>query len=369
MQGPAGKYPALQVHPGRRCNLQCLHCYSDSGPDVSEQLDIDVLRTVVGDAATLGYVVMSVSGGEPLLYSALGELLRVSHEAGLATTVTTNGMLLDQRHLDILQADCDLIAISLDGVPESHNLMRNSPRAFDDMCAKLEGLRASGIRFGFIFTLTFHNVNELEWVAEFAVEQGAKLLQLHPLEPVGRAVYTLDGSLPDAEENAAAVVEAVRIRELYKDVIDVQIDLATIPALLEHPTRVFVREATVCGEQTVADIIAPLVIESSGVVSPLQYGFPRAWSWGNIKNARLPELASSWLSRDYAAFLALCKLVYEQAVTNDDEPVLNWYQHIQAAASRFSPRQIRDIMSQSGDSGTCDRLRTMASAPAGHSPL
>ncbi len=368
MQGPAGKYPALQVHPGRRCNLQCLHCYSDSGPEVSEQLDIDVLRTVVVDAATLGYVVISVSGGEPLLYSALGELLRVSHDAGLATTVTTNGMLLDQRHLDILKADCDLIAISLDGVAESHNVMRNSPRAFVDMCAKLEGLRASGIRFGFIFTLTFHNVHELEWVAQFAVEQGAKLLQLHPLEPVGRATATLDGSVPDAEENAAAVVEAVRIRELYKDVIEVQIDLATIPALLEHPTRVFVREAAVCGEQTVADIIAPLVIESSGVVSPLQYGFPPAWSWGNIRNARLPELAALWLSRDYTAFLTLCRLVYEQAVTNDEEPVLNWYQHIQAAASRFSPLQVRDRMMQSGATGTFDSQRYMDSDPVGHAP-
>jgi hypothetical protein len=135
--------------------------------------------------------------------------------------------------------------------------------------------------------------------------------------------------------------EAVRIRELYKDIIDVQIDLATIPALLDHPTRVFVREATLCGEQTVADVVAPLVVESSGQVSPLQYGFPRAWSWGNIKEARLPDLAASWLSRDYAAFLTLCRSVYEQLVTNDDEPVLNWYQHIFAAASRVSPLQIR----------------------------
>ena len=270
MDGPAGKYPTLQVHPGRRCNLQCLHCYSDSGPAVSERLDIDLLRGVVADAAAIGYKVLSVSGGEPLLYPALGELLRASHAAGLATTVTTNGMLLGRRQLDILEADCDLVAISLDGLPESHNFMRNSPRAFDKMCARLQGLRASGIPFGFIFTLTFHNVHELDWVAQFAVEQGAKLLQLHPLEPVGRATRTLDGSLPDGEENAAALFEAVRIRELYKDVIDVQIDLATIPALLEHPTRVFVREATVCGEQTVADVVAPLVVESSGCVSPLQ---------------------------------------------------------------------------------------------------
>ena len=87
------------------------------------------------------------------------------------TTVTTNGMLLEQRQLDVLRADCDLVAISLDGIPESHNFMRNSPRAFDEMCARLPAARLwDSLRF--IFTLTFHNVHELDWVAEFAVEQG-----------------------------------------------------------------------------------------------------------------------------------------------------------------------------------------------------
>jgi len=332
-------------------------------------LDIDLLRGVVGDAAAIGYKVLSVAGGEPLLYPALGKLLRASHAAGLATTVTTNGMLLGRRQLDMLAADCDLLAISLDGMPESHNYMRNSSRAFEKMCARLQGLRACGIPFGFIFTLTFHNVHELEWVAQFAVEQGAELLQLHPLEPVGRATRTLDGSLPDGEENAAALFEAVRIRDLYKDVIDVQIDLATIPALLDHPTRVFVRDATVCGEQTVADVVAPLVVESSGLVSPLQYGFPRAWSWGNIKHARLPELAASWLSRDYATFLTLCRSVYQQLVSNDDEPVLNWYQHVFAAALRCSPAQAREMTVPTGADAGFDRRSGVASDPLGSAPV
>jgi hypothetical protein len=97
-------------------------------------------------------------------------------------------------------------------------------------------------------------------------------------------------------------------------------------------------------ERTVADFIAPLVVESSGVVSPLQYGFPRAWSWGNIKMGRLPDMAASWVSRDYLAFVTMCTQVYQQLVTNDDQLVLNWYQHVCAAASQSSPSQIRNTM-------------------------
>ena len=34
----------LQVHPTRRCNLRCLHCYSSSGPDQREELPLAMLR-------------------------------------------------------------------------------------------------------------------------------------------------------------------------------------------------------------------------------------------------------------------------------------------------------------------------------------
>jgi hypothetical protein len=130
-----------------------------------------------------------------------------------------------------------------------------------------------------------------------------------------------------------------------------------------------VREATLCGEQTVADVVAPLVVESSGWISPLQYGFPRAWSWGNIKEARLPELAASWLSRDYMAFLSLCRSVYEQLVTNDDEPVLNWYQHVFAAATRLSPPQAREMMMSTCADVTFDRRKGVGSDAVRSAPV
>ena len=135
MSGPAGSLPAIQIHPTRRCNLRCLHCYSDSGPEVSEQLDIEVIRRVLVDAAELGYRVATVSGGEPLTYEKLPELLRAAHDQGMVTTVTTNGMPLDERRIEWLKPDADLVAISLDGLPDSHNTMRGSDHAFETIRA------------------------------------------------------------------------------------------------------------------------------------------------------------------------------------------------------------------------------------------
>ena len=65
----------IQIHPTRHCNLQCLHCYSLSGPDAREAIDIATLTAAVTDAAAAGYEVVGVSGGEPLLYGELRALL------------------------------------------------------------------------------------------------------------------------------------------------------------------------------------------------------------------------------------------------------------------------------------------------------
>src|SRR5437016_2217234 len=96
-------------------------------------------------------------------------------------------ILLDEAHVTQLRGKVDLLAISLDGVPESHNRMRSHPRAFEIMVQRLDGLRKSDIVFGFIFTLSQYNLDELPWVAEFAVAQRAQLLQIHPLQETGRA--------------------------------------------------------------------------------------------------------------------------------------------------------------------------------------
>src|SRR5215831_1684209 len=141
---PALTTPVLQLHPTRRCNLRCLHCYSNSAPAERYEQDVLQLVEVVGEAAKQGYRVVSISGGEPLLYSGLSSLLTEARRLGMHTTVTTNGLLLNEGRTEMLAGLSDFLAISLDGVPERHNYLRNAARAFELMQQKLERVRQSG---------------------------------------------------------------------------------------------------------------------------------------------------------------------------------------------------------------------------------
>lgn len=261
------------------------------------------------------------------MYRPLPELLEHAHAYGLRTTVTTNGMLLTKRLLDSLSGKVDVLAISLDGVPASHNRIRASDEAFSKMAAKLEGVRASGIPFGFIFTLTQHNLGELDWVAKFALEQGARLLQIHPLEQVGRAKEMLAGQTPDTTENTFAHLEGLRIQELAGDRMLVQVDVVDSRALPAHRAHVFADEPVADDERALlGDLLSPLVIEADGTVVPLEYGFSRAFALGNLHDAGLRDLAERWRGDRLAEFRRVCRSVYERLTGETDIPYSNWYE-------------------------------------------
>jgi MoaA/NifB/PqqE/SkfB family radical SAM enzyme len=328
--GPTGDvFKALQIHPTRFCNLTCLHCYSSSGPDQREELSAPLLVDAITEAYAEGYNDVAFSGGEPILYGELRRLLEHAKGLGMATNLTSNGMLLNGERLAQLEGVTDLLAISLDGVPESHNKMRNSPIAFQKMSANLEGVRKTGIPFGFIFTLTMTNLHELKWVTEFAVEQGASLLQIHPLEEVGRGMTKLQGHRPDEVEAAFAYLQTVRLQAEVGNRLAIRIDLIDRELLRPQADRVYAGACcTRAEDRRLADMLSPLVIEQDGAVVPLQFGFSRRYQVGNLHESGFSEMAESWKRNVFGDFQALCNKVYEAEMGEDDLPIFNWYEAI-----------------------------------------
>ncbi|MFI5973103.1 radical SAM/SPASM domain-containing protein [Streptomyces sp. NPDC051452] len=327
----------LQVHPTRRCNLRCLHCYSSSGPDVAETTELSVLKQAVADAAALGYDVLGVSGGEPTLYRPLDDLLRTARSHGMRTTVTSNGMLLTGRRLSELAGLVDVLAISLDGVPDSHVRMRQDPRSFAAMQRRLPLVRDSGIPFGFIFTLTQFNIQELAWVADFAVAAGAALLQIHPLEAEGNAVGALPDAVPDVTEMLFSVLEAARLRTSTDLVI--QLDLVERGNLVSQADRFRLGDSGDEGDgqgdgpaERLSSWLSPLVVETDGTVVPFTYGFDRRFALGNLHETPLSAQARTW---DPAPFRDLCRRVHADLASDYGPAFVNWYDEV-TRASRAS---------------------------------
>jgi len=233
-------------------------------------------------------------------------------------------MLLSERFLDRIRDHLDLLAISLDGMPDSHDRMRGT-NVFATMERRLPSVRQSGVPFGFIFTLTQHNLHELDWVARFAVEQGAGLLQIHPLEETGRAQHELAGAEPDDVEASIGFLEVGRLQQKYGASIQLQLDLLDRRFIAAHPERVLAAPVVDARALPLSALVSPIIVEPDGTVVPIHYGFNRRLAFGNLHERPLRALASDWRITRMDEFFAICRRAFEDLTAPSELPFVNWY--------------------------------------------
>jgi MoaA/NifB/PqqE/SkfB family radical SAM enzyme len=247
----------------------------------------------------------------------------------MVTAITTNGMLLTQRRVSKLAGVVDLVAVSIDGTPESHVRMRRHPRAFTAMADKLAGLHAAGIPFGMLFTLTQFNVHELSWVADFAEQAGAALLQIHPLHDAGAARTNLTGAAPDDREMMFAVLEALRLGTERGGRISIHVDIAHRDDLLDNPGDVFAEGAPSDPEHlSLADLVRPLVIEANGRVTPLLHGFHPEFELGCLYLHPLSDLGRDWRRERCSAFYEHCRQAWQDLTKPEAASFSSWYDEL-----------------------------------------
>jgi Fe-coproporphyrin III synthase len=324
-KSPTGVAPVLQVHPSRRCNLTCAHCYSSSGPGQREELHIELLSLCLEDAVALGYRQLAVSGGEPLLYGSLVPLLSKARSLGMVTTITTNGMLATRTRWAALASLIDVVAISIDGRPEGHDAIRRCDGAFARTVENLEVIRASGVAFGFIFTLTQYNIDSLEFVVRLAHEQGARSVQVHPLTLHGRAASMLPDSRPDEIELVTALLEAARLGSELGVVVHV--DAVTVAQLVEYQDHVVPSRPA----KQLVDVAPVLVVQADGAVVPLTHEVSHMLQLGSLRDSRLSLLAYNWICCGKGdKLVAACECTWAELTKDNPNTAVYWYDEVAA---------------------------------------
>jgi MoaA/NifB/PqqE/SkfB family radical SAM enzyme len=332
-KSPTGIAPVIQVHPIRRCNLACMHCYSGSGPAAEGQVDQAILAACLRDAAALGYRQLAVSGGEPLLYPYLPQLLSQARELGMLTSLTTNGMLATPSRWERIGALLDVAAISIDGKPEEHDTMRGQRGAFEKTIANLGTIGSSGTVFGFIFTLTRHNLDSLEFVVRLAADHGARSVQVHPLTQTGRAAESLADAGPDGMELIFALLEADRLgRQLG---VAVHVDALSREQLQIYRSHL-VPERPV---RSLASVSPVLVVQPDATVVPLTHEVDSGFYLGSLNQRALGTLSRNWLESGRGDRLALtCERTWDSLNESDwsDSMAVYWYSEVAARTRALS---------------------------------
>jgi MoaA/NifB/PqqE/SkfB family radical SAM enzyme len=316
-------FRTIQIHPTKKCNLTCLHCYSSSSPAHKEMLDVRALNRFLEYAYEDGFNNIAVSGGEPFLYKDLEELLKFTKSLGYQNTLASNGMLLQSEHNRKILEYVDLIAISIDGPEELHDYIRGLKGAFNKMLNGVDVLRALDKPFGFIHTVTPQSWESLIWLGEFAFEKGAKLLQLHPLEQYGRAVEELSGYSVDDTLAHQAFILTSYLRSKYDGKMVIQLDLLHRDYLESFPEAVnsFERECAQNGK--LSDMFDTIIVEETGRILPLVYGFEPEFTIGNVHNFET-KMFEEFISGKVPEIKALFDRTLNKIFSNKDIDIVNW---------------------------------------------
>lgn len=311
----------IQVHPTLACNLTCRHCYSNSGPGLKREIDFDRLTVFLTELRTEGYDVLSISGGEPFLYRRLGDLLQFSRSAGYTNALVTNGMLLGSPSNRQLLSLADLVAVSVDGPPDLHNYVRNSPRAFEKMSEGVQTIRQEVERMGIIHSVSRRSWESLLWLGEWAYEHQADLLQLHLLEKTGRAETDMVGEEVDDLLHHKLFILTTYLKQKYEPRMQLQLDMLTRQSLLNRAGR--------DGEGFLNGFLSEIVINEQGNIVPFSYGFSDEFIIGNIaEHLSLKAMFERFTKQKGDALLALAQRVLHQLRADEDTDFLNWGEYL-----------------------------------------
>ena len=123
-----------------RCNAYCKFCGSRCGDDSAEALRREEVSSEIicncfkkiAEVYDSKGIMINVTGGEALLRNDLFEVMSYASDLGFPWGLVTNGSLIDQFVVEKMKiARMKTISISLDGVSETHNAIRNIPDGFE----------------------------------------------------------------------------------------------------------------------------------------------------------------------------------------------------------------------------------------------
>ena len=108
----------LRISVTDRCNLRCKYCMPEgiSTLPMKDILTYEEIRSVVEQAAELGFRHIRLTGGEPTVRIGLPILLReIRSVPGIEkVSMTTNGILLEKMLPGLIESGLDAVNISLD---------------------------------------------------------------------------------------------------------------------------------------------------------------------------------------------------------------------------------------------------------------
>ncbi|MBN2375591.1 MAG: 12,18-didecarboxysiroheme deacetylase [Sedimentisphaerales bacterium] len=201
LQFSEDKKPIVVWNTTRRCNLRCVHCYSQSADvDYEGELTTKEGLELLDDLGQFGVPVVLFSGGEPLMRRDLLTLIQAAKERGMRAVISTNGTLIDQEKADqFARIGLSYVGVSLDGMRQTNDKFRGKAGAFEKALAGIRCCKKAGVKVGLRFTINKRNVQDIESIFQLLVDEDIPRVCFYHLVYAGRGSKLREEDLSAAE--------------------------------------------------------------------------------------------------------------------------------------------------------------------------
>ena len=134
------KFPlVMMLEPLHACNLTCTGCgrIREYEETIREKLSVEQCLRAVDDC---GAPIVSICGGEPMIYPPLGELVAALRERKKYIYLCTNGMFIQKRLGEFQPSNQFFFNVHVDGLEETHDLCVERKGVFR---AAVEGIKTA----------------------------------------------------------------------------------------------------------------------------------------------------------------------------------------------------------------------------------
>ncbi|MCL2026761.1 MAG: radical SAM protein, partial [Leptospirales bacterium] len=226
VQHSAGeRRPIVVWSTTRTCNLNCVHCYTDSqNMKYDGELTTDDGKKLINSLAAFKVPSLLFSGGEPLMRKDLFTLIEHTAKKDIRPVISTNGTLITKdKAADIKNAGVTYVGISLDGMEEVNDHFRGVDGAFKKAMAGFDNCRSVGQRVGLRLTLTKRNYLDIEKIFDFIEREGINRACFYHLVYSGRGHDLYKDDLTYSESKDAMDVIIRRTDDFFERGLNINI--------------------------------------------------------------------------------------------------------------------------------------------------
>ena len=177
------EYFAFQWHITEACDQRCRHCYIYAlGSHAKfKEMSLEDMVTVIENCKTfcekagrLPY--LYITGGDPILHPNFWTLMKILKVSEIPFALMGNPFHLTEdvcRRLK--ECGCRKYQLSLDGLKETHDGIRQQPGSYDATMAAIPMLRNAGIDVAIMTTVSKWNVHDIPKLVDEVVKNKADI--------------------------------------------------------------------------------------------------------------------------------------------------------------------------------------------------